>query len=94
MTDPVVLTTVTCSGFILVVVFATIACLMTSSRRALTESSSIDVDSALGHHKTESLSMNTLRMKGVAGHGMGCVVTDDVPDMMLSPDGGSAFCDG
>ena len=87
------MTTVVCTTFILVVVFVTATCMVSSSRRTLAENA-LDVDAAMGQRKTESMSMNTLRMKGVGGHGISCVVNDDVSDLMLSPDTGNGYCDG
>lgn len=93
ISDPVLVTSVTCSALILVVVFAAVVCLTNSSRRSLAHRLSMDAESFQGQRKADTLSMNTLRAKGVAGHGVGCVVGQDVTDLILSSDA-KTFSDG
>ena len=92
--DPVVVAPVVCTCFVLIVVFATIAYFRASSRRMQLEHGCMEVPDSPGQRKAESLSMNTLRMKGVAGHAIVCVANDEASDMMLTPEGEAACYDG
>ena len=85
---------VVCTCFVLIVVFATIAYFKASSRR-MQDVSCLDMDDGtMGQRKAESLSMNTLRMKGVPGHAIVCVAGDEAADMILTPEPDGACYDG
>ena len=93
MYDPVVVAPVICTCFVLIVVFATIAYFKASSRRMQGDGTGLD-DDGLGQRKAETLSMNTLRMKGMAGHTIVCVAGDEASDMILTPEADGGCYDG